>query len=125
MPPRQMPQRWWVWRPISRLSSTVIPLNRAMFWKGRARPRRGRGRPAGIAPPRQKDAALLRAVAAADGVEHAGLAGAVRADDGVDRAALDREAHVVEGGDAAEAQRRVPDLELRRGRRGGARGQGW
>jgi hypothetical protein len=31
-----------VWRPIRRLSRTVIPLKRAMFWNVRAIPRRVR-----------------------------------------------------------------------------------
>ena len=76
------------------LSSTLMPLNSARFWKVRATPiSRDLARvhvPEGLAA--QADRAFLRLVDAVDAVEHRALAGAVRADDGADLVLADVEA---------------------------------
>ena len=83
-------------RPAMMLSSVVMPLNSATFWKVRAMPpaRRLVGRMRGARLALEGDAALLRLIEAVDDVEHRGLAGAVRADDGADLALADVEGDV-------------------------------
>ena len=96
------------WRPVSRLSSTLICGNSSPCWKVRAMPSRAiacGGRPAMSRP--RKRIAPCAAIDAADAVEHAGLAGAVRADQRQQLAALDRERNAVEHDEAAEAQRQI------------------
>jgi hypothetical protein len=69
----------WVWRPISRLCSTVACSNSSMFWKVRAMPSEaiacgGCGQ---LEQAQVVDLAGGGGVDAADQVEHGGLAGAV------------------------------------------------
>ena len=83
-------------RPVMMLSSTLMPLNSARFWKVRAMPisadlARAHVRE-GLAA--EGDRALLRLVDAVDAVEHRALAGAVRADDRADLVLADVEADV-------------------------------
>ena len=129
----------------SRFSSTVMPVNRRMFWNVRAtlalraiswsgmRSSRNRSpwAPCAVARARlrqhhhvgrrrdplagQRHAALGRLVEARDAVEHGGLAGAVRADQRRDVAAPDREGQVVHGHEAAEPHGQVLDDEQRVG----------
>ena len=94
-------------RPIFMLSSTVMPLNSAMFWKVRAMPQRGRAGAACSAVmswPSKRMRPRAGRVDAADAVEDAGLAGPVGADDGEEVVRVDLEADAGEGGDAAELE---------------------
>jgi hypothetical protein len=92
-------------RPAMTLSSVVMPLNRATFWKVRAIPPRAASEGAsGAGRALEGDAAVGRVVEAVDAVQHRGLAGPVRPDDGADLALADVEGHVRERLDAAEAQ---------------------
>ena len=99
------------------LSSTLMPLNSATFWKVRAMPERGHvvGPEARAVAALEADAALVRVIEAADHVEQGGLARAVGADDGDDLPAPDLEADPVERLHRAEAHADPVDLEQRRG----------
>ena len=76
------------------LSSMLMPLNRAMFWKVRAMPLAAAscGRICLRVAPLKVIDAVLRVIEAVDDVEHRALAGAVRADDGQDLVLADLEA---------------------------------
>ena len=68
-------------RPVMMLSSTVMPLNSAMFWKVRAMPCSAAcGAPSSRSAPGRRSA-LPGVIDAVDHVEHRALAGAVGADD--------------------------------------------
>ena len=109
---QKKPRRILSARPVMMLSSVVMPLNSATFWKVRAMPLR--------APPRGAASAraglplnviwpLLRMIEAVDAVEHRRLAGAVRADDGADLAFADVERDAGERSDPAEGERDIID----------------
>ena len=65
------------------LSSTVMPVNSAMFWKvARCRAQLPRGVHVTALLAVEGDGCFLRCVDAVDDIEHGALAGTVRADDG-------------------------------------------
>ena len=102
-----------------RLSSTVRPPNRAMFWNVRATPSAAisLGRMRGDVAAVEHDAAGVGLVEARDHVEQRGLAGAVGADDRDDAALGDVDRHVLDCGDAAEALGDTRDRKLDGSRR--------
>jgi hypothetical protein len=93
------------------VSSTLIVLNRLMFWNVRAMPggrcRRWRAQSVAV----QLDLAGVRCVEPRDDVEDCRLARAVRPDQACDDAAVDLEGDPVQRHDAAEPQRDVPHRE--------------
>ena len=101
------------WRPSRMLSSTVMPLNSARFWKVRAtpQPRHRMRRHAGDVVAFEHDAALLRRVEAGDRVGQRGLAAAVGADQAEDLAAADLQVHAGQRHQAAEAALDLLDLQ--------------
>ena len=107
------PRRIFSVRPVMMLSSALMPLNSAMFWKVRAMPpwAASCGRILHARLALEGDAALLRMIEAVDDVQHRRLAGAVRADDGADLALADVEGDVAQRLHAAERQRDVLDRE--------------
>ena len=95
------------------LSSTLMPLNSARFWKVRAMPISATWRLFMWLKvwPRKVILPFLRCVHAVDAVEHAALAGAVGADDGAHLVLAHVEADVGERLHAAEAQADVAHVE--------------
>ena len=100
-------------RPVMMLSSTVMPLNSAMFWNVRAMPCAAAscGSMSRRTFAAKRDRALLRVVHAVDHVEHRALAGAVGPDDGADLVLAHVEAHVGQRLHAAEGERDVVELQ--------------
>ena len=95
------------------LSSTLMPLNRARFWKVRATPISATWREFMCVKvwPRKRDRAFLRRVDAVDAVQHRALAGAVRPDDRAHLVLAHVEADVGQRLHAAEAQADVLHVE--------------
>ena len=93
------------WRPVRRLSSTLMCGNSSPCWKVRAMPSRAMscGAMPAMSLPRKRMRPVA-AVDAADAVEDAGLAGAVGADQREQLARLDRKRDAVQHRQAAEAQ---------------------
>ena len=82
--PARTPVRWWTWRPMRRLSRTVMPAEERDVLEGAGDAERGprrRARARDVAAPSKRMRAALRPVDAGDAVEEARLPGAVRADD--------------------------------------------
>ena len=108
----------WMWRPSRMLSSTLMPLKSARFWKVRATPRAA---PSYAVPvpvmscPSSRMLSALRRIEAGDRVGQRGLATAVRADEAEDLAALDVQVDAVERHDAAESAARHCALQNRIG----------
>ncbi len=103
---RKLP-RIRVLRPVMMLSSTLMPLNSAMFWNVRAIPSRAArcGLMSRRSVPRNTMRPLLRMVDAVDDVQHRALAGAVRPDDRADLVLADVERDVGQRLHAAERER--------------------